>query len=108
MPCTLFSCMSSSCLKLLLSFELVATASSMCAGALQQRKGAVEDFKAWLHEVSSQWETENLCTAHLGNLLAKDNTGQSIRKRMEAALTLAQPVLLGHELFWGKHEKAKP
>jgi hypothetical protein len=50
----------------------------------------------------------NICTAHLGDLLAKDNTGDSIKSRMEAALTVAQPVLLAHELFWGKHAKAAP
>jgi hypothetical protein len=70
-------------------------------GALQSRKGAAEELRAWVRGVAKDWPITNFCAAHLGTLLGKDNTGQSISKRIEAALTLAEPVLKTHELRFG-------
>eukprot|EP01025_Chloroclados_australasicus_P016452 TRINITY_DN18270_c0_g1_i4.p2 TRINITY_DN18270_c0_g1~~TRINITY_DN18270_c0_g1_i4.p2 ORF type:complete len:269 (-),score=36.20 TRINITY_DN18270_c0_g1_i4:123-929(-) len=77
------------------------------AGALQQRKGSVEEFKKWIHKLVNDWrDAESLCAAHSGNLLGVDNIGDSIASRIEAALTVAEPVLAGYKLAYEKQCKS--
>ena len=72
--------------------------------ALQSRKGASEDLREWVRKIAAEWPAANLCTAHLGNLLADKNTGDSIESRIRAALTVAEPALMAHQLYWGKKD----
>lgn len=71
-------------------------------GALEHRKGASQDFRAWAAALTADWDMSNVCAAHLGPLLAEHNTGDSISDRIKFAVKLAEPVLAGHELFHGK------
>jgi hypothetical protein len=72
------------------------------AGALQQRKGASADLRKWVTALANDWPMTNFCAAHLGSLLGKDNTGQSIKKRIEFALSVAEPALIAHDIRYGK------
>lgn len=85
--------------------EGVVTLHPTLPAALERRAGACEDFRDWLNGVASKWDVENLCAAHSGNLLVKDNTGKRIPGRMTDALWLAEPVLLAHEAIYGKRAK---
>ena len=68
------------------------------AKALEQRPGAAEEFRDWMNEVTEQWsDTENLCAAHTSALLAEDNRGDSIQRRLQKALTKAESTLAAHE-----------
>ena len=71
-------------------------------GALEPRRGAAEDFRVWARRLGSEASFVNLCTAHLGTLLERENTGDSMPRRIEAALAVVEPVLLGHELIYGR------
>jgi hypothetical protein len=73
------------------------------AGALERKAGASDDFRAWVKQLITDWDAANLLAAHSGALLAVENTGQSIRDRISFALTLAEPVLVAHDLIYGKH-----
>lgn len=74
------------------------------AGALESRSGASGDFRNWTKELASDWQIDNLLAAHSGALLASENTGESIAKRLLFALKLAEPVLAGHDLMYRKKE----
>ncbi len=70
--------------------------------ALEKRAGAAADFRAWAGTLIADWQdAENLCAAHTGLLLARDNTGASISRRMQKALRKCEPKLRIHELRYG-------
>ncbi len=66
--------------------------------ALERRAGAAADFRNWAGELQANWQSaENLCTAHLDNLLATDNRGAGIPERIGGALQGVEKVLARHE-----------
>ena len=72
------------------------------AKALEQRAGAAGDFRDWANELNQRWkEAKNLCAAHTGALLARDNKGESIHARMVKALKKVEGTLEAHEKKWG-------
>ena len=69
---------------------------------LERRAGAVKDFRAWAKELVEQSRgIENLCAAHLGNLLARDNDGPPLSERIERALGKVEGKLAAHEAKFG-------
>ncbi len=71
------------------------------AKALEKRAGAAADFREWAKELNDRWaEAENLCAAHTGALLSKDNRGESIHVRMVKALEKVEGTLKTHEKKW--------
>jgi len=55
--------------------------------ALEKRKGAGQDFRAWAEELAARWrDAENLCAAHTTALTAARNRGASVHDRILAAL----------------------
>lgn len=69
---------------------------------LEQRKGAVADFRAWATElVERTRDVQNLCAAHSTSLLATKNTGASIVARVEAAVRSVEDKLAAHERAYG-------
>jgi hypothetical protein len=72
------------------------------AKALEQRAGAARDFRAWASRLNERWsDAENLCAAHTGALLGRDNKGESIHVRMVKALEKVEGTLKSHEKAWG-------
>jgi hypothetical protein len=72
------------------------------AKALEKRAGAAADFREWAKELNDRWaEVENLCAAHTGALLGKDNRGESIHRRLVKALDKVEGTLKAHEKKWG-------
>jgi hypothetical protein len=72
------------------------------AKVLEQRKGAVSDFRAWASElVERTRDVQNLCAAHSTTLLASTNTGASIVERVEAAVRDVAGKLEAHERTYG-------
>ena len=70
--------------------------------ALEKRVGAVADFRAWAAAlIDALRDAENLCAAHTGPLLARDNTGASIPERLQKALQKCEPKLRTHEHRYG-------
>lgn len=70
--------------------------------ALEKRAGAVTEFRDWAQQLIDDWrDAQNLCAAHSGTLLARDNTGASISKRLEKALRKCEPRLRIHRLRYG-------
>jgi len=66
--------------------------------ALEKRAGAAEDFRSWAAELIEDWgDVENLCAAHTGALLARENKGASIPDRLQKALQKCEPKLRTHE-----------
>lgn len=73
------------------------------AAALEPRQGASEDLRDWMQSVLNDWgDAENLCAAHTGDLLQPDNTGDSIKSRLQWALFMVSPILWLHDLRYGK------
>ena len=67
------------------------------AKALQRRSGASGDFRDWAEELIGNWgKAENLCAAHTASLLATENDGEPIRKRLERALSRVEKTLQAH------------
>lgn len=55
--------------------------------ALEKRKGAGQDFRAWAEELAERWRiAANLCAAHTTALTAAQNRGAPIHDRILAAL----------------------
>jgi hypothetical protein len=72
------------------------------AKALEKRPGAAKDFRAWAEEIIDKWgNTENLCTAHAATLMARHNTGASIKERVSLALKMEEKTLRKHEQKYG-------
>jgi len=72
------------------------------AKALEKRAGAATDFREWSAELNDRWaDAENLCAAHTGALLGRDNKGESIHARMVKALEKIEGTLKSHENKWG-------
>jgi hypothetical protein len=70
--------------------------------ALEKRAGSVADFRDWAETLIDDWRNaENLCAAHTGPLLARENTGPSIAERLERALRKCEPRLRIHERRYG-------
>lgn len=70
--------------------------------ALERRAGAAKDFRAWANELIERWQgAENLCAAHTGALLARDNRGDSIHSRLIKALDKVSKTLNSHENRYG-------
>lgn len=73
------------------------------AKVLQRRAGAVADFRSWGNELVERTKgVENLCAAHLGNLLGRDNAGASISERVQRALDALEGKLTAHEHKFGR------
>lgn len=69
---------------------------------LQRRAGAATEFRAWATALADRWaDAENLCAAHTGALLGRDNTGKPIAERIRSALTSVESVLRKHERKYG-------
>lgn len=69
---------------------------------LERRAGAAADFRAWAEELIARLdEVDNLCTAHVGNLLAADNDGASIAERVRKAYGKLDGTLSKHESRYG-------
>jgi hypothetical protein len=72
------------------------------ARALEPRAGAASDFRDWAGELIENWgAAENLCAAHTAALLASENRGAPIRKRLETALSRVEKTLAAHEQKYG-------
>lgn len=70
--------------------------------ALKRRPGAAVEFRRWAEDLQSDWgDAENLCTAHLGNLLAEENRGAGIAERIGGALRGVEKVLARHKKKFG-------
>jgi hypothetical protein len=68
------------------------------AQALERRRGAAGDFRAWAKDIADRWgDAENLCTAHTATLTARENTGASIKARILKALEGTERTLRAHE-----------
>jgi hypothetical protein len=72
------------------------------AKTLEKRSGAVQDFRDWANELFERWkDTENLCAAHTGALLERNNRGESIQARLRKALEKVGKTLDAHEKKYG-------
>jgi hypothetical protein len=72
------------------------------AGVLERRRGAIRAFREWIDELLERTRSvENLCAAHAGVLLGRDNTGPSIRARIENATRGIERKLVAHEARYG-------
>jgi hypothetical protein len=70
--------------------------------ALEKRAGAAAEFREWAAGINTSWaDAENLCAAHTGALLGRDNGGESIHARMVKALEKVESTLETHEKKWG-------
>ncbi len=70
--------------------------------ALEKRAGAVTDFREWVQSLIDNWRNaENLCAAHSGVLLGRDNTGATIAERLQKALRRCEPRLRIHKIRFG-------
>lgn len=70
--------------------------------ALEKRAGAADEFRYWARALIDDWgDAENLCAAHTQPLLAADNRGDPIARRMEKALKRCEPKLRLHERRYG-------
>jgi hypothetical protein len=68
------------------------------AKALERRPGAAGDFRAWAEQWIEDWQdAENLCAAHTAALLARENNGEPIHKRLRKALDKVGGTLQAHE-----------
>jgi hypothetical protein len=43
--------------------------TSFLSGGIKKEEGAMKAFKEWLQRMLAEWDFENICTAHYGNLL---------------------------------------
>ena len=69
---------------------------------LERRAGAVKDFRAWAEELIERLrDVDNLCTAHVGNLLASENDGPSIAARVRKAYDKLDGTLSKHASRYG-------
>lgn len=72
------------------------------AKALQRRPGAAGEFRDWAQALISNWRSaENLCAAHTAALLAADNDGPPIHRRLERALEKVESTLAAHQRRYG-------
>ncbi len=71
--------------------------------ALERRPGASRDFRHWAQGLAERWrQAQNLCAAHTGALLARDNRGASIHDRILKALGRVGRTLKSHERKHGR------
>jgi hypothetical protein len=72
------------------------------ARALEKRAGAAQEFREWATGLIDRWQdAENLCAAHTGALLARDNRGDSIHDRWLKAFEKVNNILNSHESKYG-------
>ena len=72
------------------------------AKVLERRAGAVADFRSWSEELIARLrDVDNLCTAHVGYLLALENDGAPIADRVEHAYRKLDGTLRKHESKYG-------
>ncbi len=68
------------------------------AKALERRAGATDDFRSWATGLIERWRAmENLCAAHAGVLLQRENTGAGLQERLLAALENVSGTLAKHD-----------
>lgn len=68
------------------------------AQTLERRAGAAGAFRTWASGLATRWgAAENLCAAHTGTLLARENRGDGIADRIRGALRATQKTLDKHE-----------
>ena len=66
--------------------------------ALEQRRGAAQDFRQWAEEMIKDWRNaENLCAAHTATLTAGENNGATVHDRLLTALDKTNSTLAAHE-----------
>ena len=71
------------------------------AKVLEQREGAVHDFRLWANQLADNWKNaENLCAAHTATLQTKEDE-TSIRDRIIEALNKVESKLESHERKYG-------
>jgi len=69
--------------------------------ALQQRPGAVEDFRSWVKQLAISWhDSKVLCAAHSEILFIKDNS-PTIAQRIIEALDKEEKTLKAHQKKFG-------
>lgn len=69
---------------------------------LEEREGAVDDFRAWAEELAERWkEAENLCAAHTAALLPENDSKTSIHDRILRALAKVESTLKSHQRKFG-------
>ncbi|MGI9287530.1 MAG: hypothetical protein ACR2P1_19255 [Pseudomonadales bacterium] len=69
---------------------------------LENRAGAVKDFRAWVTRIAEQWsDAENLCAAHSATMLGSENQSVSIANRILTALQKVEKTLQMHEKKFG-------
>ena len=65
---------------------------------LEQRSGAVSDFRAWAKALAQDWsDAENLCAAHSATIVQDGN----LSRQMLAALARSEKTLSKHEKKFG-------
>ena len=43
--------------------------TSLLTGGIKKEEGSMKAFKEWLKKLAAEWDFENICTAHYGNVL---------------------------------------
>ena len=43
--------------------------TSLLTGGIKKEEGSMKAFKEWLNKLVAEWDFENICTAHYGNVL---------------------------------------
>jgi hypothetical protein len=82
--------------------EDVLTFHPALPGVLERRRGAIRDFRDWIEELLERSRPiENLCAAHVSVLLGRDNTGPSIRAKIESAARRVERKLVAHQNRYG-------
>ena len=65
---------------------------------LERRAGAAGEFRDWARQLVERCrDVENLCAAHTSTLLGRENRGESIAERVDAALRRVEGKLEAHE-----------
>jgi hypothetical protein len=68
------------------------------AKVLEPGGAAADEFQRWAEELIERAATiDNLCAAHTGVLLARNNTGPSVAERLKTALDKVQGKLRAHK-----------
>ena len=49
--------------------SLLTCGLSLLTGGIKKEEGSMKAFKDWLNKLAAEWDFENICTAHYGNVL---------------------------------------
>jgi hypothetical protein len=68
------------------------------AKTLENRAGAVDDFRTWARQLAERWgNAENFCAAHSATLIDEENHSASIANRILMALKKVDKTLQAHQ-----------